>query len=184
MLVGGQFNPIIPRLDTVPAWWERHGHRFETAEQIVNGYLDFFEPDLLVEAEPRLADGLGFDPERVFALSGLLPRKEQPERNGQGQSVFSLYRDLYRKELQFARRHEHDIADVVPEDASLTGATACIFGAFPEDNDLLYFRRPQCPPVGTKSPAGSGRPIPCVRRPESLPVTPGIIISVMLSRAA
>ena len=140
-LWGGQFNPIIPRLDTVPAWWDRHGHHFETAEQIVNGYLDFFEPDFLVEAEAGLADGLGFDPERVFALSSLLPREEQPERNGQGQSVFSLYRDLYRKEFQFARRHEHDIVDVIPEDPSLSGATACMFGAFPEDDDLMYFRR-------------------------------------------
>lgn len=140
-LWGGKFNPLIPRLKTVPKWWDRHGHRFETATQIVNGYLDFFEPDFLVESEPGLADGLGFDPERVVALPDMLSREGQQDRNGHGQNVFSLYRDLYRKEFQFARRHEHDIVDVHAEDAAFAGAVACLFGAFPEDQDLQYFRR-------------------------------------------
>ncbi len=36
-LWGGVYNPIIPSLHRVPAWWERHGVRFESAKQIVNG---------------------------------------------------------------------------------------------------------------------------------------------------
>ena len=52
-LWGGLFNPIIPFISKVPTWWERHGIRFDSANQIMNGYLDFFEPDFLVEGGSR-----------------------------------------------------------------------------------------------------------------------------------
>ena len=75
------YNPIVPYFRQVPKWWERNGHNFETAAQIVNGYLDFFEPDFLVEAEPGLARDLGFDKERVVQLSDVLTRANQRYRN-------------------------------------------------------------------------------------------------------
>lgn len=53
-LWGGKYNPVVPYFKQVPKWWDRNGHNFETAVQIINGYLDFFEPDFLVEAEPGL----------------------------------------------------------------------------------------------------------------------------------
>ena len=54
-LWGGIFNPIIPFFESVPSWGEREDFRFETPKQIIDGYLDFFEPDFLVEAEEGLA---------------------------------------------------------------------------------------------------------------------------------
>jgi len=113
-LWGGKYNPIIPYFKQIPQWWDRHNHRLETATQIINGYLDFFEPDFLVEAEKGLADGLGFSKDRILQLTTLLARDGDRERNGHGLSVFDLYRDLYRKEFQFALRHGHDIIDVIP----------------------------------------------------------------------
>ena len=114
-LWGGTYNPIIPFFKQVPRWWDRHNHRFDTAIQIINGYLDFFLPDFLVEAEPGLAEGLGFEKERALPISSLLTRSGGWDKNGHGLNVFSLYNDLYHKEFQFARRHEHDIVDAVPE---------------------------------------------------------------------
>ena len=137
-LWGGRFNPIIPSFKQVPTWWDRHGYRFETAAQIVNGYLDFFEPDFIVEAELGLADGLGFDKERVLQLSSLLTREGDRERKGHGLTVFDLYRDLYRKEFQFALRHDHNIVDAIPEKPSFIGLSACLFGGFPTQPDLKY----------------------------------------------
>lgn len=137
-LWGGKYNPIIPCFKQVPRWWDRHNHRFETAAQIINGYLDFFEPDFLVESEHSLADGLGFDKERVLQLPELLTREGDRDRNGHGLSVLNLYSDLYNKEFQFARRHEHDIVDVVPEKLPFSGFSACLFGAFPTEPDLKY----------------------------------------------
>jgi hypothetical protein len=140
-LWGGKFNPIVPCFNEVPLWWDRHDHRLETAAQIVNGYLDFFEPDFIVEAEPGLADGLGFDKERVLDLSGLLMRKGDRAREGHGQSVLNLYQDLYHKEYQFTRRHEHNIIQVTAKEAAFAEFCACIFGAFPTDVDHEYLNR-------------------------------------------
>ncbi|MFM0367377.1 hypothetical protein [Paraburkholderia sediminicola] len=138
-LWGGRFNPVIPYFKHTPTWWDRHSNNFATAIQIINGYLDFFEPDFLVEAEAGLASDLGFEPGRVLALSSLLVREGQGRRNGYGLSVIDLYRDLYQREYQFTRRHPHNIVDVVPPKPSLAGFCACTFGGFPSAADLTYF---------------------------------------------
>ena len=138
-LWGGVFNPIIPYLRSVPRWWDRHGHTFESARQIMNGYLDFFEPDFLVESVPGLSARLEFDSNRVLPLSEMLQREDEQHTQGQGQSVLALYRDRYRKVFQFTLRHEHDIVDVSAEDTSFAAAVACLTGSFPSQNDLAYF---------------------------------------------
>jgi hypothetical protein len=137
-LWGGKYNPIVPYFKQVPKWWDRNGHNFETAVQIINGYLDFFEPDFLVEAEPGLANGLGFDEERVLQLSDILARATA-RKSGHGLSVFDLYRDLYLKEFQFVQRHGHSIVDVSSDQPSFDGFVACVFGAFPSEKDRSYF---------------------------------------------
>ena len=114
-LWGGMYNPIIPFLETVPDWWERDGFQLETASQIMDGYIDFFEPDFLVEAEPGLATRFGFEKERVLQIQEILPVEGDWERKGNGLSVYDLYAHLYRTEFQFARRHQHHIIDPVPE---------------------------------------------------------------------
>ena len=140
-LWGGRFNPVIPHLTTVPPWWDRHGLLFETAAQIVNGYLDFFEPDFLVECTPGLAADVHFDKTRVLSLADMLQREGDDHKQGHGQNVMALYGDLYRKVFQFARRHDHDIVNVTAEDTSCAGVAACIAGGFPTDGDLAYFAR-------------------------------------------
>lgn len=155
-LWGGKYNPIIPCFKKVPRWWDRRGHRFETAIQIINGYLDFFEPDFLVEAEPGLAEGLGFDKERVLPLSSVLTRSDDRDRNGHGLNVLSLYNDLYHKEFQFSRRHEHNIVDVLPEKPAFSGFSACLFGAFPSEPNLTYLSRAFTDAFGPKKVSLNG----------------------------
>ena len=82
-LWGGTFNPIIPHLRSVPRWWDRHGHTLESARQIVNGYLDFFEPDFFVESVPGLSARLELDSNRVLPLSEMLRREDEPHTKGQ-----------------------------------------------------------------------------------------------------
>jgi hypothetical protein len=137
-LWGGMYNPIIPFFRQIPSWWARDKRRFETARQILAGYFDFFEPDFIVEAEQGLTGGLGFNSERILQLDDVLTRSDDRDRNGYGLSVLDLYRDLYRKEFQFARRHDHDIVDVTPEDPLFETFGACIFGAFPKEESLNY----------------------------------------------
>lgn len=140
-LWGGMFNPIIPYFKRLPAWWERKGYRFENAKQIINGYLDFFEPDFLVEAEKGLACGFGFNPKRVLQLNEILHHVGERDWDRYGLSVNDLYGHLYRKEFQFQRRHKHNIIHVKPKEASFTNFVACIFGDFPVQKNLEYFER-------------------------------------------
>ena len=138
-LWGGRYNPIIPFFKQLPKWWDKKGHRFESAKQILNGYLDFFEPDFIVEAEKGIAGGVSFDPKRVLRFSDILMREGDRDRDGVGQSVNDIYGDLYKKEFQFTRRHKHNIVYVKPEELSFSAFVACIFGAFPIQRKLKYF---------------------------------------------
>jgi hypothetical protein len=140
-LWGGKFNPVIPYFKKLPSWWERKGHRFENAKQIINGYLDFFEPDFLVEAEKGLADGFGFNPERVLQLNEILQRDSEWDRDRYGFSVYDLYEDLYRKEFQFQRRHKQNIIYVKAKEPSFLNFVACDFGDFPTQKALKYLER-------------------------------------------
>ena len=138
-LWGGLYNPIVPFFKRVPAWWERNGIRFDNAKQIVNGYLDYFEPDFVVEAEKNIASGFGIDPKRVLQLADILSHSGQREEKGHGLSVLDLYRKLYRDEYQFVRRHKHNIIDAKAAAPKFDNFTACVFGGFPKQQSLKYF---------------------------------------------
>jgi len=140
-LWGGKYNPIIPFFNRLPSWWERKGNRFENAKQIINGYLDFFEPDFIVEAENGLASGLSFNAERVLQLTDLLERDGERYSKKHGLSVYNLYEDLYRKEFHFVHRHKNNIVYVKAKDTSFANFVACIFGDFPAQKQLKYFER-------------------------------------------
>lgn len=140
-LWGGKFNPIIPFFKRVPTWWDRHQVRFDSAKQIVNGYLDRFEPDFLVEAEEGLADGLGFSTSRVLQLTEVLARAGDRAQKGYGLNTFDLYKHLYQTEFQFVRRHKHNITHFTSEDPAFDAFCACAFGAFPHQRNLGYIGR-------------------------------------------
>lgn len=140
-LWGGAYNPIIPFFKQLPKWWDKKGHRFESAKQIVNGYLDFFEPDFIVEAEKGIARELGFDKERVIGPSDILLREGDRNREGFGQSINDIYGHLYKHEFQFSRRHKHNIVYIKSEDPTFDLFASCIFGAFPTQRKLKYFEQ-------------------------------------------
>lgn len=143
-LWGGQYNPIIPFFSRLPPWWEREGLRFENAKQVINGYLDFFEPDFIVEAENGLSDGLGFDEKRVLQLEDLLQEDGEREREKYGLSVNDLYIDLYESKYQFERRHQHNIVNVASSEKKYSCFVGCVFGDFPTDEKLKYFEENFC----------------------------------------
>lgn len=137
-LWGGKFNPIIPYFRKVPEWWDRSSYRFDNAKQIINGYLDFFEPDILVEGERGIASALGFDTDRVVQLDTMLRRAEVSAEHGRGLNVVDLYQQMYKEAFQFSRRHAAGIFAAHSPDARLSGLAACLFGKFPDDPTLSY----------------------------------------------
>ncbi|AYO78909.1 hypothetical protein [Sphingobium yanoikuyae] len=143
-LWGGQFNPIIPFVTKRPAWWDRQPSS-ETAEQIINGYLDYFEPDILVVTNEEQAKGLGFDHRRVLHLDELMAEHASPQEPGQhwphGLSIEVLYRDLFRRQFQFTRRDPQRIVRITPGSSRHAALAACIFGKLPESEGYTYLAR-------------------------------------------
>lgn len=140
-LWGGKYNPIIPFFTRRPNWWQRDGRGNENAKQIINGYLDFFEPDFIVEAENNLADNFGFSSERILKLSDMFNFDSGRRREGYGLSVNELYKELYKKEFQYVRRHKFRTIHVEVTDNQFKSFSACCFGAFPTQRRLNYFKK-------------------------------------------
>ncbi|MCZ4337640.1 hypothetical protein [Shewanella colwelliana] len=132
------FNPIIPVFDEVPIWWDKAGWDTKSAKEILNGYIDYFEPDVLVECEPGLGANTGYDSSRIIKLNNLL------ERNSDnicmfGQDMFDVYRELFETEYKFQQRFPHSVTMIKAVDELSKRVTACLFGAFHENEVLEYF---------------------------------------------
>ena len=140
-LWGGMFNPIIPFLECVPPWWKKHDIGSENAIQITNGYLDFFEPDFLVEAEEGLANGLGFDSERVLHFEDILVKPGEWDGEKFGLSVHNIYLALYQEIFRFETRHPVNIVNVEAKDPAYANFVASNFGSFPVQEHFEYFER-------------------------------------------
>ncbi|HEY8162851.1 MAG TPA: hypothetical protein VIF34_11370 [Methylocystis sp.] len=140
-LWGGKYNPIVPCIERMPKWWDRHDTRIDSPKRVINGYLDLFEPDFIVEVEPGLSEGLGFAPGRVLRADSILPAEIGDDGPTHGQSVFAIYRHLYHKVFQFERRRAHSIVNPAPGDPRFTGFCGALFGGFPEEAGHQYFAR-------------------------------------------
>ena len=59
-LWGGRSNPIIPIGPYPECWGEEYPVLREPDRDVAREYIKFFEPDVLVEAEPGLATSIGY----------------------------------------------------------------------------------------------------------------------------
>lgn len=143
-LWGGVYNPIIPVSSTMPEIWKEPYFRESTGMQIAKGYLDFFEPDVYVEAESGLAAQIGLTDTKIdFSYPRVLPLdsffQADPDSRSQtpfGQNIFDLYKNLYEREFKFVPRHEHHVAlfeSGSPDDNAFVEAA---FGGFPKHGPL------------------------------------------------
>ncbi|PLT22116.1 hypothetical protein, partial [Psychrobacter sp. MES7-P7E] len=138
MLWGGKYNPIVPYFKRVPKWWGSD-HKIYNATKILNDYLDFFEPDFIVETEEGMTKDFVFDKERVLQVDDLLSVDEHGLDDKYGLTVYDLYVDLYEKKYQFERRHKVNIVNVTSENKKNQLFTSCIFGSFSKSPELSSF---------------------------------------------
>lgn len=101
-LWGGVYNPIIPVCTTLPDAWKAFPFQALSGPALANGYIDFFEPDVFVEPEPGLTNGLSIAPAAIsFSQSRVAPLGayldgtiDDHERLPPGLSVSGLYKAL------------------------------------------------------------------------------------------
>ena len=149
-LWGGMYNPIIPVSRSLPAAWRRDHNRGPSGHQIARGYIRFFEPDVFVETKPGLAQSVGVadDPQsvldpRVISLDDLvhIAGDDRPHFRF-GLDIFNVYRELYRSEYQFLRRHDSFVALFRDRNRSRHGAYIdATFGGFPKHGALAYIQQ-------------------------------------------
>ncbi|MGI2146926.1 hypothetical protein [Shewanella frigidimarina] len=140
-LWGGLYNPIIPVFRRTPTWWSNNSFKRESPSEILNRYLDFFEPDILVECEEGLARESGFDHRRVIKLDDLLVGEDNKSWSKFGLDVYDLYNELYDQEYKFKLKTPHNIAIVKGSSAAQDMFAACLFGGFPTEKPYAYYQK-------------------------------------------
>ena len=148
-LWGGFYNPIIPVFRSRPRDWRPDLPATLTGAQIGRGYIDFFEPDIFVEAEPNLLERIGLAALRstpglhspVIRLDALLSCRrygDWPELEA-GLGIVDVLRDVYENERRFELRDERPAYLVERQPG--TGLVEALFGLYPSDEASNYFAR-------------------------------------------
>ena len=145
---GGRYNPIIPVFRKPPKAWSAEFPGDVSGLEIARGYIQFFEPDAFVEAQPGLLEkaGLGslrgyISRGRVMTLDELLA--PEPHKNWAdlhlGLPVMDCLEDAYRTEQRFQQRDPTLAMTVAAPPAS--GLAEAMFGVYPDDPGADYFSR-------------------------------------------
>ncbi len=130
-LWGGNYNPIVPSYRRTPTKWESHRVRsLPSPADIIAGYLDGFDPDLVVPvgkcaSRPHKVGNRGVVKEED--LIGDLTETATP-RHGIG--LIELLRDFADKELKYKRNDSLSVEfPILPRSDRLF--LASVFGAVP-----------------------------------------------------
>ena len=135
-LWGGVFNPIIPAVQRVPRAWRNPVGRTPSAEEIRRGYIEAFEPDVLVvarEQDRTLAEGREaylFD--EVFSKA-----RFDPPLVRVGRSVLEHYQNLYEDAFQFVMRDPPRVVEPIAHEAKHELFVSAVFGSFNQATEPL-----------------------------------------------
>ncbi len=142
---GGRYNPIIPFFEDQRPRWMRPFSDIGGLE-IARGYVNFFEPDVLVETKAGVAESLGWDSRnRHFELPRVVSLGEfyEVERRGRveflaGLDIINVMQNLYDESYRYQQRYKPPFALIEPdpEDAFFEAYP----GRYPDDDGLKYIR--------------------------------------------
>jgi hypothetical protein len=131
-LWGGVYNFIVPLFKRIPKRYRVQHSEAPSAKELVNGLVDAFEPDFLVDVGRGTKQGLVFPKDRIVALEDIFRRKENPE-SGYGITSLSIYAALYDRQFRFVQRHPPRVLVPKPNDLRLDLLFAATFGVFPRE---------------------------------------------------
>ena len=148
-LWGGAYNPIIPIFRSQPVDWRPEIPERLTGAEIARGYVEFFEPDAFVEAEPNLLEKIGLgairDNQRIH--QHVIPLEEflacQNHRDwselAMSLGVIDVLKHLYETERRFELRDKHPAYLVKSKRG--TAFVEAMFGCYPTDKPSDYIAR-------------------------------------------
>jgi hypothetical protein len=144
-LWGGMMSPLIPVMARIPLAWRDPVLPNPSARALSAGYLNFFQPDILIETRPGQLDLLGIDAKshvfgrRHYRFEDLfLSEPGLDTRLAVGLSMHHVYRHLYQKEYQFQHREKRTVLKFSRGTKDGTAFFEAAYGMFPKKRELDY----------------------------------------------
>ena len=146
-LWGGAYNPIIPVFRRPPKEWRPERPNALPSLEVTRRYVEFFEPDVFVEARPNLLERAGLSDLRttpgmrnhVISLRTFLSCDDDRDASEleAGLSIIDVLSDIYESERRFQLR-DHRAAIIVKPSGN-SALVASLFGHYPDDERSRYF---------------------------------------------
>jgi len=133
-LWGGMYFPIIPLHIRMPGTWREKPFKTPSAKDVILGYLEAFDPDILVQFSqdiPAYVKDLGLTAIKPGEIwKGLDEEKNVSPRYGLG--IFELLNDIYEEFFKFKRKYPVKVQiPKLPAQHQLFWAS--LFGEFPRN---------------------------------------------------
>lgn len=104
---GGNYNPIIPAYRRTPAKWESHRvRRLPSPADIVAGYLDGFDPDLVVPVGKCASRSYEYGNRDLVRADDLIGELSDTPTPRHGVGLIELLKDFVEKELQYIKKRQ------------------------------------------------------------------------------
>ena len=136
-LWGGVLNFIIPLFKRVPTRYRWHPQDKTSATTMLNGLVEAFQPDFLVETvgDQVCEYRLDFPKGRVKGIDELGKRDEKG-RCAIGVDLRSVCEDLYNDTYRFVERHPHEVLMPEPSSNDFRLFFAATFGFLAEGTEI------------------------------------------------
>lgn len=136
-LWGGAHNYIIPLFKQVPARYKQEYQKPISARRMINGFVEAFQPDYLVEIHGGECKkyGVDFPVKRTTSPAELLSRDAQ-NRCQIGIDLRSVCHEMYNEQFRFVQRHGPEVILPACKDRRYSLLFAAMFGALPEGSEV------------------------------------------------
>jgi hypothetical protein len=136
-LWGGMYNPIIPVFKRTPKVWQDKPFKNPKPKNILEGYLDAFDPDIVVPIGKCTQNTFNIENRKLIPSSEFLMGIEKDYTPKYGIGIFEILKYFISKELKFIRREPFDF--VLPDfKKGHSLFLASIFGALPQNIDKIF----------------------------------------------
>ena len=136
-LWGGVYNHIVPLFKTVPARYKQEYQKPISAKRMINGLVEAFQPDFLVETRDGQCQkfGVDFPEKRTTSFPELISRDEQG-RSQIGVDLRCICHDMYEERFQFLQRHPPEVVIPVCKDKHYSLLFSAMFGSLPAGSSI------------------------------------------------
>lgn len=136
-LWGGSFNPIIPAYKRTPKKWEHHRvRRLPQPEEIITGYLEAFDPDVVVPVGACEGRKFQVGHREVVKMQDLIGGISETHSPKFGVGFLEVLADFVDKELKFKRND--DLKLMFPKLPRAYGLfLASVFGKLPSQAEQV-----------------------------------------------